>query len=114
MLGREGRADEEPRGGVLMGVDILDLMFGMEKRFGIRIRREEWIELMERNDPPDVTAGELFGFVMTRAGRFGYAGDEMDAVSNWLAFQREVSDSLGVEPGEVEKGKRIIRDLGAG
>jgi hypothetical protein len=97
-----------------MGIDILDLMFRLERRFGIEIRRGDWIKLLEKNEPPDIMVGELFDFVRSRAKRFGVVDDEMDADSIWLMFQRDISDSLGVEPGEVVRGKWIIRDLGAG
>jgi hypothetical protein len=96
-----------------MGVDILDLTFRLERRFGIKIRRDDLVKLIEKNEPPDVTVGQLFDFVRSRADRVALLDDEMDADLIWLMFQREVSDALGVEPGEVLKGSWIIRDLGA-
>ncbi len=97
-----------------MGLDILDLMYRLERRFGIKISRDDFFKLFNKNAPPDVTAGELFDFVRSRANYPGVVDVEMDADSIWLMFQCDVSDSLGVKPGEVAKGRWIIRDLGAG
>jgi hypothetical protein len=43
-----------------MGLDILDLVFRLEKYFGIRISRADFFDMLERNEPPDSTIGDLF------------------------------------------------------
>ncbi len=92
-----------------MGLDVLDLVFRLEGRFGIEISRGDWLELMRRNEPPDVAVGDLFDLVCRRA----IQGGVQEADSLWPIFQRDVSEALGVEPEEVAKWKWILRDLGA-
>lgn len=98
---------------VAMGIDVLDLVFRLETRFGIQIPRGDWIKLMMKNDPPDIAVGDVFDFVRSRAIASGVVDPEMDADLIWPMFQRDISDSLGVEPDEVVKDRWIIRDLGA-
>ena len=70
--------------------------------------------MLEKNDPPDITVGDLFDFVRREAPHSHIIDDELDADLMWAMFQREVSDSFGVEPSEVTKERWLIHDLGAG
>jgi hypothetical protein len=97
-----------------LGIDILDLVFRLERRFGTKISRSDLDELIGANDPPDILVGALFDFVRKRANPSGVFDEEMDAESLWPIFRREVSDSLGVEEDEVTKDKWLIRELGMG
>ena len=93
-----------------MGLDILDLVFRLERTFGIKIRREDFDQMCGT----DVRVGELFEFVRSKAVLGGVLDAELDAETLWFLFQRAVSDSMGVEPGEVTKDRWLIRELGAG
>lgn len=97
-----------------MGLDLLDLVFRLERRFGTKIRRAQLDELIGANDPPDILVGALFDLVRQTAKPGGLFDEEMDAESLWPMFQREVSDSLGVDEEEVTKEKWLIRELGMG
>lgn len=97
-----------------MGLEILDLVYRLERRFGIKIHPDDFLKLLGENEPPDVTAGALFDFVKSRANYPGVVDAEMDADLIWPMFQHDVADSLGGDPSDVEKGTWLIRDLGAG
>jgi acyl carrier protein len=96
-----------------MGMDILDLVFRLERTFCVKIGREEWLQLIDKDTPPDVNVGELFELVRGRAVSAGPLDDELDAEILWPMFQRAISDALGIEPEEITKDKEVIRDLGA-
>ncbi len=96
-----------------MGTGILGLADRLERRFGIELPRIEWLDLLTKGDSLDVTAGDLFDFVKIRAIHFGVVDAEVDADSLWPMFQRDAASALGVEPGEVTKDWRFIRDLSA-
>jgi hypothetical protein len=97
-----------------MGLDILDLMFRLERHIGIRIERGEIYRLFEKNEPPDVRVGELFDFVRSKSKGQGVLDDEVDADSMWTSFSCAVCEALGVEPEEITKDKWLIQELGAG
>jgi acyl carrier protein len=65
-----------------MGIDLLDVVFRLEKRFAIRIRRGEFVELFDRRRPGDATAGEVAAFVLGKLPqpRRGFAspGEHVD------------------------------------
>jgi hypothetical protein len=96
-----------------MGLDILDLVFRLERRFGIRISRDNLYKALDKSESPDMKVGELFEYVRRRAVLAGVLDEEMDAESLWIMFLRDVSDALGVEPCEVAKDQWLVRDLGA-
>jgi hypothetical protein len=99
-----------------MGIDILDLFFRLERTFGVKIGREESLDLLRTSDPPDVTAGELFAFVREKVRSAGTSvlDDELDSDALWPIFQRALSDSLGVERDEVTKDRWVLRELASG
>lgn len=96
-----------------MGLDILDMVFRLERCFGIKISRNDLDKMFRNNDPPDVAIGELFDFVSNRADRGGVIDSEMDADPTWTMFQHAIPGSLGIDPEEISKGRWLIRDLGA-
>jgi acyl carrier protein len=97
-----------------MGIDILDLIFRLERTFGVKIPRSEFALLALKNEPIDLVAGDLFEYVRRKARLSGVRllDDETDSHLMWPLFQKAVSDALGVEPGEVTKESWLIRDLG--
>jgi acyl carrier protein len=97
-----------------VGLEILDLVYRLERRFGVKIRRDELMQIFDKNDPPDVLIGQLFDFVRGKAPFDGVLDEEMDAEAVWLMFQRAVADWMGGEPEEVTKDRWLIHDLGLG
>lgn len=49
-----------------MGLDLLDVLFRLERQFSLKIPRGDLAALFTGRQPPDVTAGELHGFVCGR------------------------------------------------
>ena len=96
-----------------MGVDLLDIVFRLGRTFHVEISRAEFIALFDRNGPSDITAGNLFALVRSKAIRTDAFDEDLDAEVLWLMFRRAISDSLGVDCEEVTRDRRLIRELGA-
>jgi hypothetical protein len=96
-----------------MGIDMLDVAFRLERRFRVKISRDQLAKLVMRNEPPDIRVGDLFDFIRSEIPRVGVLDFELDADVLWPMFQREISDGLGVSADEVTKDKGLIHDLGA-
>ncbi len=97
-----------------MSIDFIDILWRIERHFGVKVEHEEWTKLVMKNDPPDVLVGDLFEFVRIRAFRAGVLDEELDGEAIlWAQFQQLVSDSLGVDLDEVIKDRGFIHDLGA-
>ena len=98
-----------------MGLELLDLIFRLERRLGIKLCRDKiFVATPKKRDPPDLTIGELFGLVLNQANDAGALDLELDAEGFWPTFRRDVADALGIDEDEVTKDKFLIRDLGAG
>jgi hypothetical protein len=97
-----------------MGIDLLDLAFRLERRFGVRVGRDQLSKLAMRNDPPDIRVGDLFDFIRGEVPQSGVLDLELDAGALWPIYQREISDALGIDLEEITKDKGLIGDLGAG
>jgi hypothetical protein len=94
-------------------IDVLDLAFRLERRFGVRISRDQLLKMGMRNDPWDISVGELFIFIRAEAPQFGVLDLDVDAEVVWRNYQRAISDALGIEAQEVTKDKWLGHDLGA-
>jgi hypothetical protein len=46
-----------------MGIDLLDLIYRIERDFGVKIGREQYMKMACMNNPPDITVGALLDFV---------------------------------------------------
>jgi hypothetical protein len=97
-----------------MGIDLLDVAFRLERRFRVKICRDQLTKSVMKNDPPDIRVGDLFDFIRSEISRVGVLDLELDADDLRPMFQREISDGLGVNADEVTKDKGLIHDLGAG
>ncbi len=96
-----------------MGIDLLDVTFRIEHRFGIKLSRDQLRKMVMRNDPPDIKVGDLFELVRSEAPRIGVMDLELDADAFWPILQRLISDALGVDLEDVTKDKGLVHDLGA-
>jgi hypothetical protein len=96
-----------------MGIDLLDVAFRLERRFGVKISRDQLSKMVMRNDPPDIIVGDLFEFIRGEIPRIGVLDLDLDADAIWPMLQREISDGLGVDIKAVTKDKGLIHDLGA-
>jgi hypothetical protein len=96
-----------------MGIDLLDVAFRLERRFGVKITRDQLSKMVMRNDPPDIIVGDLLDFIRRDIPQFGVLDLDLDADAIWPILQREISDALGVDIETVTKDKGLIHDLGA-
>ena len=96
-----------------MGIDLLDIVFRLERRFGVKLSRDRLLKMVMTNDPPDIRVGDLFDIIRDEVPRSGLLDLELDADALWPTFQREISNGLGVEIEAVTKDKGLIHELGA-
>jgi hypothetical protein len=96
-----------------MGIDLLDVAFRLERRFGVKVSGEQLTKLAMRNEPPDIKVGDLFDLIRAKVPQAGVFDLDIDADLLWLLFQRELSDALGVDLCELTKDKGFVHDLGA-
>jgi hypothetical protein len=125
-----------------MGLDLLDIMFRLEKQFGIKIFKGEMEVLAARHDPPHLRVGDLLDLVRSKrkpltleAGTIvedvlcagcGYnlrglrpEGDcpECGApagyeAQTWHGVRQTLRDALGVDP-EAVRPAASLRALGS-
>jgi hypothetical protein len=96
-----------------VGVDLLDLVFRLERTFCIRIGRDEFLQLIEGGKTADIRVGRLFDYVHAKAVHSSVFDEDLDTELIWAMFRRALSDSLGIEAEELTKDKGLIHDLGA-
>lgn len=97
-----------------MGIDLIDLAFRLERKFGVKISRDQLSKLAMRNDPPDINVGDLFDVIRRALPQAGVLDRDLDADVLWPIYQHAISDALGVDLDEITKDKGLIHDLGAG
>jgi len=89
-----------------MGLDFVELLMDVEDEFDVRVDEESHLAIQ--------TVGDLHVVVlnlMTAAGRT--VTDEVTQ-SSWISIQRIVSETYGVDHGELQHDTRFVEDLGAG
>jgi hypothetical protein len=102
----EGSAGDDP-----VGIDILDVVFRMEREFGIKIHRQEVVKLLSGNQPPDVSVGEFFEFVRSKGLSAGVLDEDMDANLIWPLFQSILEGATGTNADRIQKDLWLIRDV---
>ena len=95
-----------------MGLDLFDLMFRLERRFGVRISLAQFKKMAGRRGIHDIEIGDLYELVRAQVPSTSVLDLETDGEDIWLIFQREISQALGVDEDEVTKDKLLNRDLG--
>jgi hypothetical protein len=97
-----------------MGVDLLDFTFRIEKRFGIKVNRDDyhildqWV-LERRPDikPHDLTAGELHDWVV----KLCEARDVKVPHSSWNRVKFELAKVVAKSPRNIRRETFVVRDL---
>lgn len=115
-----------------MGLDLIDLEFRLEKRFGIRIDPKHWEHLVAGRPKFDVTAAEVCEMVevrrmeMRRVLRWqpdgsgpmvlGYQPSRSDAVDDeedaWPGVRDAIAQVLCLKAEAVRPELWLVRDLG--
>ncbi|WP_417379128.1 hypothetical protein [Gimesia sp.] len=99
-----------------MGIDLLDLVFRVEKRFEIKIPRDEVHRLLHEGntaDPPDnlwtdIRVGDFIALIETLVAE----QNPEAAVDIFAGVRLDIMDCLQVEEQEVTLDAWLGRDLG--
>lgn len=116
-----------------MGIDLLDIMFRVERRWGIRISNDDLTQAGSRPEQKwDITCHDLMQLILARTRRCarcrydlrGHAGPGrcpecgnafMCPASEdecWRDLRQILAESLRVEPEDIQPDSLLIRDLG--
>jgi len=85
-----------------MGLDTVELVLAVEKKFEIEIPDSDAGKIS--------TVGDLHAFVMSELGRLGRPLESSDAYER---LRELICHQLGVKPEVVVPEARIVKDLGA-
>jgi hypothetical protein len=94
----------------LLSLDLADILCRLDKEFHGMVPWKIIEKHVDKNDPPDITAGELSDLTC-RCIRL--AGREIPPDA-WERVRKTVSESLVVAPEIVMKESWLVRDLHAG
>jgi hypothetical protein len=89
-------------------MDFLDFMFRIEKRFGIKIERGDLRMLEKDRRPFDVTAGELYEWVVKVCETRGVKAPH----SSWNGVRLELAKVVGKSPWIIHRETWVFRELG--
>lgn len=122
-----------------MGLDLVELMIEVEKKFGIAISNEDLARLSQRHVPPDVSAGDLLDLILEKCSTIcpdpkcvgcGYdlrghapagicpeCGEVFDNSPKnrdgaWLKLRLILASVLVVKREAISRDTMLIRDLG--
>jgi len=96
-----------------MGLDLIDIIFRLERQFGVKVSRDQWFKMAFLNDPPDVKVGQLFDFIRAQVPQSGVLDLDVDANILWPLYRQQLAEALGAELSDITKDKGLIHDLGA-
>jgi hypothetical protein len=96
-----------------MGLDLIDIIFRLERQFGVKVSRDQWFKMTFLNEPPDIKVGQLFDFIRAQVPRSGVLDLDVDANILWPLYQQQLAEALDVELSDITKDKGLIHDLGA-
>ena len=86
-----------------MGLESVELVMSTEEAFGIEITDAEAGKI--------ITAGDLYGCVMTKLRQTGDSSPQPDAHAVWMRLRGVISEQLGVEIARILKSSRFVEDL---
>jgi len=110
-----------------MGIDVLDLVFRIERAFGVRIKNGDLSNAAMKRRPPDVSASELFRLIRSEprccrchydlqghhaSGRCPECGGPFSPQATWERLRDILADVSGVDAAEIMPDSLLIRDLG--
>jgi len=116
-----------------MGIDLLDIMFRIEKRFQVQVHPEDWMSMVRDPQSFDVTVGDLFKFIQSRrrlcreceydlrghpsqstCPECGFAFDfhGCSQQDDWTELVGLLASALNVEPNGITTDSWLVKDLG--
>ncbi|MCH9656597.1 MAG: hypothetical protein K0U86_09990 [Planctomycetes bacterium] len=99
-----------------MGIDFIDLVFRVEKRFEIKIARDKALELFENgntSDPPanawtDIRVSDFVALIETLVSEQNPESD----LDIFDGVKQDIMECLGANECEVTPEAWLVRDLG--
>ena len=88
-----------------MGLDLRDLIFRIERTFGVRILREELQRLIKNHEMPDIQVEDLYDFILARAPQSGLFDIYLDAEILWAMYQARRLRRTGRRERESHEGQ---------
>jgi len=95
---------------VLLSIDLVSILCHLEEEFGAGVPSRIIEKRTYRNEPPDITIGELFQLI-SRGLRLAGKTVPEDA---WDRTCQRVAESLGISSESIKQGSWLVKDLGAG
>lgn len=107
-----------------MGIDFLDMVFRIEKHFGIRISRNVILEALPpappRGEKWSATAGHVSDVVhrlldehqKAVAGAGGGPAIEVARRDVWPEVRKIVAEAMSIPVEDVHRDSRLVEDLG--
>ena len=92
----------------MMGIDLLDICFRIEKRYHVTLDAADLLSLVNREPPTDITAGDLHFLV---GAKLREAGRPVPR-SLWNGIRIALAEGLGVTPMDIKPGSWLIKELG--
>jgi hypothetical protein len=91
----------------LWGIDWLDVVWRLERRFGICLDATDFQYLAEQGQD-DVTAGEVYAVVCRKL----WDANRPIPAGGWNGVRIDLHEALHVRPFSVRRSSLLIRDLG--
>lgn len=111
-----------------MGLDLLHIKYAMNARFHRGCDLDDLSPVFGTHTPADVSAGELFEFVVRQPGRCGTCeydlrghskqgrcpecGQEFDLSIQWTEFVTVLADVLRCKAESIKADSLLVQDLG--
>jgi hypothetical protein len=92
---------------ILWCIDWIDILFRLEREFGITFCPSDFQHLVSQQ-PPDITAGELFAIVRRKVWDTG----RPVPADGWQRLTGNLSQALNVEASPILCDSRLRADLG--
>jgi hypothetical protein len=111
-----------------MGLDLLDLSFRINQRFGMNIAVQDIFQIADWPAPDpdgrpfDVTVGQFYEFLLARLEIVNEGESRTAALKQnrtwtprevWDELEEILVECLYVKPDDVRPGARLVADLGA-
>ena len=87
---------------------MLDIVFRLERRFGVRLETADFDQLGRKRNINEVTAGDLFDIVCCSLQAVG----RPVPVNGWNGVRLELANSLSVSPLTIRRESLLVGDLG--
>jgi hypothetical protein len=88
-------------------MDFLDIVFRLERRYGVNLQREHFEHVLTRMKA-ELTAGDLLEVV---CGQLRCSGRPIPP-STWNGIRLEVARAFNISPFTIRRESKLVGDLG--